>query len=85
MKDWQPGQPVPWGQYTTKDHAHSGAIFVQKLDPTGSELSKNVIHYIDMHMAAWNFPEPTAPKDPAEMIISLADYLASQPNNYVKV
>ena len=40
--------------------------------------------YIDMHMGAWNFPEPTVPKTNAEKVISLADYLASTDDYYVK-
>jgi cardiolipin synthase len=85
LENWQPGQPVPWGHYTTNDHAHAGAEFVRKLDPTGGKATEKVRHYIDMHMGAWNFPEPTVPKTNAEKIISLADYLASTSDYYVKV
>lgn len=85
FKDWQPGQPVPWGKYTTKEHAHVGAEFVKRMDPSGGTVSEGVRKYIDMHMAAWNYPEPTPPRGHAEMIISLADYLASQADFYVKV
>lgn len=85
LKNWKPGQPVPWGKYTTKDHAHAGAEFVKALDPSGGKASDNVRRYIDMHMGAWNFPQPTPPKDNAERIISLADYLASTSDYYVKV
>ncbi|MBM3464702.1 MAG: HD domain-containing protein [Armatimonadetes bacterium] len=85
INQWQPGQKLEWGQWTTREHAHVGAEFVRKLDPSGGKVSEGVRKYIDMHMAAWNWPEPTPPKDPAEMVISLADYIASQANYYVKV
>jgi cardiolipin synthase len=88
MKDfeaWKPGQPFPWGRYTTPEHAHVGAEFVKRLDPTGGKLTENVRRYIDMHMGAWNAPTPTPPKDDAEKVISMADYLGSEANNYVKV
>ena len=35
MKDfqnWKPGDAVPWGKYTTPDHAHVGAEFVREVD-----------------------------------------------------
>lgn len=85
IEKWQPGQPVPWGRYTTKDHAHAGAEFVKKIDPTGGSATETIRRYIDMHMGAWNAPKPTPPKDNAERIISLADYLASTSDYYVKV
>lgn len=85
LEGWKPGQPVPWGRYTTPDHAHAGAEFVKALDPSGGKVTEKVRHYIDMHMGAWNAPEPTVPKTPEEKVISLADYLASTENYYVKV
>lgn len=85
LKSWKPGQPVPWGHYTTRDHAHAGAEFVKAVDPSGGKASENIRRYIDMHMGAWNYPEPTPPKNNAERVISLADYLASTSDYYVKV
>lgn len=85
VQNWKPGDPLEWGQYTTKDHAHAGAEFVKKLDPSGGEVTKTVQGLIDMHMGMWNFPNPTPPKNDAEMVMQLGDVLSSQRNVYVRV
>lgn len=84
---------IPWKHDTkTGDAPDSG--YVTDHGPVAAEWLKNfkdecgpdcdqIIDGVRTHMAQWNKPGPTPPKDLFEQIVSYSDYLASQDTVYV--
>ncbi|MBI2266362.1 MAG: HD domain-containing protein, partial [Armatimonadetes bacterium] len=86
VKKVKPGEPVPWGEYTTPDHGLAGALWLSRLDSAKNGIkTKDIARFVEKHMSAWNKPETSPPTDFGEMVVSMSDYMASQPGWYVKV
>lgn len=74
----------PWKGYAA-DHGPLasqwlGKVWAHQSDPSLTTMRELVAN----HMAQWNEPAPTPPKDVANQIASYADYLGSRDNLYVQ-
>lgn len=76
---------VPWHGYA-KDHGPIGERFLDGVwDHTKDPALDHIEELVSNHMAQWNFPDPTPPKDLDNQIVSYADYLASLDNVYMQI
>ena len=85
IKKTPPGETPPWGEHTTGEHGPAAAAWIKGFPFGKDERWQNIAHLVEVHMTRWNKPQPVIPKTPEELVISLADYIVSDKNFYLKI
>lgn len=80
--DTKPGD-APDSGYVT-DHGPVAAEWLKGFEQECGPDCDEIIDGVRAHMAQWNKPGPTPPRNLVEQLVSWADYLASRDNVYVR-